>query len=200
VLDPTGGDGLEDESSLFGLLVAVQTGWDRILLRPQQWATPCHLYLCSTSHLWKFHSNPTDTNDHDNNPHENMAYTSSATPILNPIIKDTYSKLLPAPVTRKPSEVVLDQEKWVKLFYARYLNVTATELAISIGTSVQLSGDRAAYRRSKESLTRIWRDLRLRAFEAKSPLSLLVKHKVEVLQEPPRHLCLSSRRHPGRRH
>jgi hypothetical protein len=42
-LEPTGGDGLEDESSLFGLLVAVRTGWDRILLRRQQWATPCPL-------------------------------------------------------------------------------------------------------------------------------------------------------------
>jgi hypothetical protein len=44
---------------------------------------------------------------------------------------------------------------------------------------VLLSGDRAAYRRSKKSLTRIWRGLRLRAFGAKSPLSLLVQHKVE---------------------
>jgi hypothetical protein len=42
-LEPTGGDGLEDESSLFGLLVAVRTGWDRILVRPQRWATPCPL-------------------------------------------------------------------------------------------------------------------------------------------------------------
>jgi hypothetical protein len=133
---------------------------------------------------------PTDTNDDDNNPHKDMAYTSSATPIWHPIIKDTYSKLVPAPITTKPSEggytlgfpgtrEVATQEELIKLFYARHFDVTSTELAISIGTSVLLSGDRAAYRRSKKSLTRIWRGLRLRAFGAKSPLSLLVQHKVE---------------------
>jgi hypothetical protein len=133
---------------------------------------------------------PTGTNDDDNNPHKDMAYTSSATPIWHPIIKDIYSKLVPAPITTKPSEggytlgfpgtrEVATQEELIKLFYARHFDVTSTELAISIGTSVLLSGDRAAYRRSKKSLTRIWRGLRLRAFGAKSPLSLLVQHRVE---------------------
>jgi hypothetical protein len=50
-LEPTGGDEVEDESSLFGLLVAVRAGWDRILLRRQQWATPCPLCLRSTRQL-----------------------------------------------------------------------------------------------------------------------------------------------------
>jgi hypothetical protein len=76
-----------------------------------------------------------------------MAYASSATPILHPIIRDTYSKLVPAPVTRKPSEQgytsgflgareVATQEQWVRLFYARYFEVTPTELEITFGTSV----------------------------------------------------------------
>jgi hypothetical protein len=119
-----------------------------------------------------------------------MAYASSATPILHPIITETYSKLVAAPITTKPSEggytlgfpgtrEVSTQQELIKLFYARHFDASSTELAISIGTSVQLSEDRAAYRKSKKSLSQIWKGLRSRAFGAKSPLSLLVQHKVE---------------------
>jgi hypothetical protein len=129
-------------------------------------------------------------NNYDSNQHENMPCASSATPIWHPISKDTYSKLTPAPITIKPSEggytlgfpgtrEVETQEELVKLFYARHFDVTSTELAMSIGTSLNLSGDREAYRQSKDSLTQIWKGLRLTAFGAKSPLSQLVQHKVE---------------------
>jgi hypothetical protein len=62
-LEPTGGDEVEDEPSLFGLFVAVRTGWDRILLRRQQWATPCPLCLRSTRQLWTSYSTALYTPD-----------------------------------------------------------------------------------------------------------------------------------------
>jgi hypothetical protein len=62
-LDPIGGDELEDESSLFGLLVAVRTGWGRILPRPQQWATLCPLCFRSTRQLLKSYSTALYTSD-----------------------------------------------------------------------------------------------------------------------------------------
>jgi hypothetical protein len=100
-------------------------------------------------------------------------------PIWHPISKDAYSKLIPAPITKKPSEIVLAQEQWVKLFYARYFDVTPAELAISFGTSpLPLVGTKQ-HITIRKSLDQIWKALRLRAFGAKSPLSQLVQHKVE---------------------
>jgi hypothetical protein len=119
-----------------------------------------------------------------------MVCASSTTPIWHPTINNTYSKLVPAPITVKPSErgytsgllgapEVATQEQWVRLFYARYFDVTPTELAITFGTSPLPSVGTEQHKAIRRSLNQIWKGLRTRAFGAKSPLSLLVQHKVE---------------------
>jgi hypothetical protein len=119
-----------------------------------------------------------------------MVCASSTTPIWHPTIKDTYSKLVPAPITVKPSEQgytsgflgareVATQEQWVRLFYARYFDVTPTELEITFGTSPLPSVGTEQHKTIRKSLNQIWKGLRSRAFGAESPLSLFVQHKVE---------------------
>jgi hypothetical protein len=119
-----------------------------------------------------------------------MACAASTTPIWHPTIKDTYSRLVPAPITAKPSEQgytlgfpgtreVATQEQWVRLFYARYFDVTPTELAITFGTSPLPSVGTEQHKTIRNSLNQIWRGLRSRAFGPKSNVSQLVQHKVE---------------------
>jgi hypothetical protein len=124
---------------------------------------------------------PTDWKNEDSNTEEDedMVSVSCPTPLRHPTPKSTYDRLLTAPVTRKPSEVVLDQEKWVKLFYARYLNVTATELAITFGTNPLPLTNSEEHKSIRNDLARSWRVMRPRSFGLNSYLSELIQHKVE---------------------
>jgi hypothetical protein len=73
------------------------------------------------------------------------------------------------------------QERYIKLFYARAFNITGDQMAIAIGQDVHAAPDEAAYEEMKGRLNNMWWRMRSKTFGPTAYLTVLVQHTVELL-------------------